>query len=175
MLQRAVKLRIPQGVALLDEPDVKNAVARYCSRGERAELRLCRRHLQRQRRRFNLCFAIQHLYDFANSRDGLTPTDRLISGTGNANANDYWSTNGYVTYSVRIQCRTADASSTWSGWDSDEVSIVTPPAPSSSGSAGSSSGNWTRYCDNSGFQGSTTWSASERATSYNVQVTADCV
>lgn len=114
-------------------------------------------------------------YDFANSRDGLTPTDRLISGTGNANANDYWSTNGYVTYSVRIQCRTADASSTWSGWDSDEVSIVTPPAPSSSGSAGSSSGNWTRYCDNSGFQGSTTWSASERATSYNVQVTADCV
>jgi hypothetical protein len=68
-------------------------------------------------------------YDFTNSRDGATPTDRLIGGTGNANASDYWSTNGYVTYSVRIQCRTGVAASTWSGSVSDQVQIVAPPAP----------------------------------------------
>jgi len=109
-------------------------------------------------------------YDFTNSRDGLTPTDRLVGGRGNANTSDYWSSTGYVTYSVRIQCRTADAVSPWSGWKSDGINIVNPPAPPAPGSVGSSSGSWTRYCGNSGFQGTADWAASSGASSYNVQV-----
>jgi hypothetical protein len=108
-------------------------------------------------------------YDFTNSRDGATPTDRLIGGTGNANASDYWSTNGYVTYSVRIQCRTGVAESTWSDSVSDQIQIVTPPAPDSPSGLGAK-GSWGRACDNSAFGGAGQWNATPRATSYNVRI-----
>jgi hypothetical protein len=76
---------------------------------------------------------------------------------------------GYVTYSVRIQCRTGVAASNWSGWVSDQVQIVTPPAPSSPGGLGTK-GSWGRMCDNSAFWGTGQWNATSRATSYNVQI-----
>jgi len=75
-------------------------------------------------------------YDFTNSRDGLTPANRLVGGRGNANTSDYWSSTGWVTYSVKIQCRTADAVSPWSGWKSDGINIVNPPAPPAAGYPG---------------------------------------
>ena len=75
-------------------------------------------------------------YDFTNSRDGASPADRLVGGRGNANTSDYWSNTGWVTYSVRIQCRTADAVSPWSGWKSDGINIVNSPAPPAPGYPG---------------------------------------
>tara|TARA_R110002051_G_scaffold314950_6_gene392705 strand:- start:6992 stop:9919 length:2928 start_codon:yes stop_codon:yes gene_type:complete len=108
-------------------------------------------------------------YDFTNSRDGATPSDRLVSDRGNANATDYWSYTGYVTYSVRIQCRTADTVSSWSSWVSDGINIVNPPAPSAPTGV-SADGQWTRLCGNIGFSGTGTWNSVSGATSYNTQV-----